>query len=484
MEGKAVLISKIKKSIFQQIPNNDKVKDGELKLAPQVTLSGQYMGWYFSSIKKTSNSQFRDLRLRLLLSYLTVTVAILGSSTIAAYELFAVSLYRQLDNQLLTVADAGAHGLQAIKEGREDDEDRIAFRLDGDGDLDIPWQNFRQPRQGIEWFDETGQLLAREGNIFPPIPITTDVSRQGSGSTVAGGIRTLTLPAAQEELEGYVRVSQSAAEVDAVLAKLRWGMLLGGAIAASLSVVGGMWLSDRALKPIEASFNQLKQFTADASHELRSPLTVIKTSVDVMLTHPERLHPADTKKFEGIASALKQMTRLVEDLLILARTDKSYKTPNLEWVSISLEEFLEDLVDLFSPQAETKGITLKCNLTNGVFVKGDTFLLKRLFSNLLENALNYTPTGGSIIVSLQRQERFAVVCVRDTGIGIAPEHLPLVFDRLWRADKARSRCQGGSGLGLAIAKATTEQHRGQISVTSELGVGTCFQVFLPLAASN
>jgi signal transduction histidine kinase len=447
------------------------------------------MGWYFSSIKKTSNSQFRGLRLRLLLSYLAVTVAILGSSTITAYEFFAVSLYQQLDNQLLTVADAGVHGLEAIKEDHEDEDDddddddeyQIEPRLDGDGDLDIPWQNFRQPRQGIEWFDENGQLLAREGNIFPPIPITTDVPTGGSGHTVEGGIRTLTLAAGEEELEGYVRVSQSAAEVKEVLAQLRWGMFLGGAIAASLSVVGGMWLSDRSLKPIEASFDRLKQFTADASHELRSPLTVIKTSVDVMLTHPERLHPADTKKFEGIASALKQMTRLVEDLLILARTDKSYKTSKVESVSIPLEEFLEDLVDLFSPQAETKEITLKCNLTNGVFVKGDTFLLKRLFSNLLENALNYTPTGGTVTISLQRQERFAVVCVEDTGIGIAPEHLPLVFDRLWRADKARSRHQGGSGLGLAIAKAITEQHRGQLSVTSELGVGTCFQVLLPLS---
>ena len=445
------------------------------------------MAWHLRSIK-TSNPPFRGLRWRLLLSYLTVTVAILGSSTITAYEFFVTSLYQQLDNQLLTVADAGIHGLEAIKERHDDDEDddddedeyQIAPRLDGDGDLDIPWQNFRQPKQGIEWFDENGQLLAKEGNLFPELPITADLPKGGSDHTVEGEIRTLTLAAGKEELEGYVRVSQSTAEVEAVLVKLRWGMLLGGAIAASLSAIGGMWLSNQALKPIEASFNQLKQFTADASHELRSPLTAIKTSVDVMLTHPERIHPADTRKFEGIASAIKQMTRLVEDLLILARTDTRNKTAKVEWISIPLDELLEDLADTLSPQAEAKGITLKCNLITEVFVKGDAFLLKRLFSNLLENALHYTSTGGIVTISLQRQERFAAVDIQDTGIGIAAEQIPFAFDRLWRADKARSRRVGGSGLGLAIAQGIVQQHRGQISVTSELGVGSCFQVLLPL----
>lgn len=456
------------------------------------------MAWDTDSIK-ISKRPFNRLRWRLLLSYLGVMIAILGSSTLAVYEFFANSLYAQLDRQLLTLADAGVHGLEAVKEGYEDDEDdedhhdyeAIAPRLDNDGDLDIPWQNFRQPAQGIEWFDERGNLLARQGRIFPSAPLVTRTSNEGSGHTVNGGIRTLTWVAHEQDeedldIEGYVRVSQSTKAVEEVLAKLRWGMLLGGAIAASLTAVGGIWLTDRSLKPIEASFNQLKQFTADASHELRSPLTAIKTSVDVMLSHPERIHPADVKKMDAIASALKQMTRLVEDLLILARTDNS-SHPS-EWVALPLDELLEDLIELWLPQAEAKDIILRADalapamrsIIAPVTVQGDPFLLQRLFANLLENALNYTPPGGKVTLSLEQQEDWIAVSIQDTGIGIAPEHLPLVFDRLWRADKARTRRAGGSGLGLAIAKSIAEQHQGQILVTSQLNVGSCFQVLLPI----
>ncbi len=446
------------------------------------------MAWDTDSIK-TSKHPFNHLRWRLLLSYLGVMMAILGSSTFAVYEFFATSLYTQLDHQLLTLADAGVHGLEAVKkhtqasQEEEYDDQAIAPRLDNDGDLDIPWQNFRQPAQGIEWFDQQGKLLAKQGRIFPTVALIPRTTNESSGHTVTGGIRTLTWVAHEHdredlEIEGYVRVSQSTEAVEVVLAKLRWGMMLGGLIAASLTAVGGMWLTDQSLKPIENSFNQLKQFTADASHELRSPLTAIKTSVDVMLSHPERIHPADIKKFDAIASALRQMIRLVEDLLILARSDQS--TDKSQY-AIPLDEVLEDLVELWLPQATAKGITLRLDLVTPATVQGDAFLLQRLFANLLENALNYTASGGTVTVFLKQQDDWVAVSIEDTGIGIAPEHLPLVFNRLWRADKARTHRAGGSGLGLAIAKSITEQHQGQILVTSQIGVGSCFQVLLPIS---
>lgn len=111
---------------------------------------------------------------------------------------------------------------------------------------------------------------------------------------------------------------------------------------------------------------------------------------------------------------------------------------------------------------------------------GDSAQLSRLFSNLLENALQYTPEGGSVTLTLHQQNRYAIVSVRDTGIGLAPEQIAHVFDRFWRADKARSRREGGTGLGLAIAAAIAKHHGGKITVTSELDVGSCFQVRLPL----
>jgi len=245
-----------------------------------------------------------------------------------------------------------------------------------------------------------------------------------------------------------------------------------------------LWFNYLKIAVIEQSFQKLKQFTADASHELRSPLTVITTVVEVMQSHPERIHPADVKKLAALASATEQMTRLLEDLLLLARTDAASATPVVEWISISLNEVLEDLIDSLLPQAQAKDITLKSDLRSGVFIKGNLAQLRRLFSNLLENALQYTPDGGVVTVSIVRRDRFVTICVEDTGIGIAPEHILLVFDRFFRAEKARSQPEAGLGLGLAIAQGLAHRHGGEITVSSRLGVGTCFRVRLPVVSQE
>lgn len=438
-----------------------------------------------------SHPQFATLRWRLLSSYLSVMLAILGIFAAGIYELFANSLNRQLDGRLETLAQAAAHSLTTLKQeyqkqhgrgkGNPVDHAQIFRRLDGDGDLDIPWQNLREPDQGVEWFDEEGNSLGNAGNILPNISI-----HLGFETLEAGKVRTITIAVysynqSQKILEGYVRTSESTEEVEAILNRLRWGLGLGSIFALSLTGLGGLWLTRQSLQPIEQSFQQLKQFTADASHELRSPLTAIKASVEVMQSHPERIHPSDVKKLGAIASASKQMSRLVEDLLLLARMDVQEITMKDEWIGIPLDEVLEDLVELLELQAREKKITLKSNLLSGVFVKGDGTKLTRLFANLLENALQYTPAKGIVTVSMICGDRFAIVAVEDTGIGIASENLKFVFDRFWRADQARSHRESGQGMGLAIAQAIAQFHGGEITITSQLGIGTCFRVRLPLA---
>lgn len=438
-----------------------------------------------------NNIQFKALRSRLLLSYLTVMLAILGTSTVTVYEFFSRILYQQLDERLETLAQAAAHSLTQIKhEYRQQKQGnnanltphtQVFRRLDGDGDLDIPWQNMREPDQGVEWFDENSQLLGNAGKTFDNLS-----PRAGFETLQQGKIRTITIGAfsyhqGEKKLEGYIRTSESTEEVETVLIRLRWGLGLGSVVALSVTGIGGLWLTKQALKPIEASFQQLKQFTADASHELRSPLTAIKTSVDVMQNHPERIHPADVKKLNAIASATQQMSRLVEDLLLLARMDAVAVAVQHKWIAIPLDEMLEDLVEMLELQAEEKEIYLKSNLLVGMFVKGDAVKLMRLFANLLENALQYTPAGGTVTLTMKNVDKYVVVSVEDTGIGIAPEHLKSVFDRFWRADKARSRRQDGQGMGLAIAQAIAQFHGCEITVSSEVGVGSCFRVRLPLA---
>ena len=247
-----------------------------------------------------------------------------------------------------------------------------------------------------------------------------------------------------------------------------------------LSGLGGMWLTQKAIEPIEASFLKLKQFTADASHELRGPLTAIKASIEIIQNHPERVHPKDHKKVNAISTATSHMGQLIEDLLFLARSDQTVVTLTREKTEISLNTLLSKLVAINEPFAQKKQIDLQSHLVTDIKILGDRVQLTRLFSNLIQNALQYTPEGGIVSVYINKDNRVAVVSIRDTGIGISTEQLPHVFDRFWRANKARTRREGGTGLGLAIAQAIAKNHGGKIVVTSKVNVGSCFQVKLPM----
>jgi two-component system, OmpR family, manganese sensing sensor histidine kinase len=416
----------------------------------------------------------KDFGWRLLLAYLTVMAAIFGVSAAAVYLFFVHSLYQQVDNRLLTLAQSAAPSLTTVKLEGGDHLDKRA---------EIPWQDlFRRNRQSLSWFDEKGTELAKQGSIQVNLPL-----RVGILTLPRDRIRTFTIPVYSRQvdlpdlkLEGYIRASESMTEIEDVINWLRWGFGVGGIVALALTGVGGVWLVNESLKPTRQSFEQLKQFTADASHELRSPLTAIKTSIDVILKHPERIHPKDARKLSAIASATNQMIRLVEDLLLLARSTTVNPVVAVERKPILLDKVLQELITLLEPQAQSRKIALKSSLTPGLVVLGDTAKLNRLFSNLLENALQYTPPEGTVSLTMGRVNRFVIISVEDTGIGIAPERLKLVFQRFWRADRARSYRSGGQGLGLSIAQAIAQQHEGEIMVTSQEGVGSCFRVRLPL----
>ncbi len=430
---------------------------------------------------KLGSAPFRSLAWRLLFSYLLTMGAVLSVSIIAIYQSVAYSLYDRRDQQLLTLADAAAHNLPDILKDRLALQRKFPRALDNDGDLDIPWQDLQQDQQSVEWFDAKRRLLGRSGKHFPNHPpgIRFQTWQQDQ-------IRSLTIPVytidpSAKRLVGYVRVNGSIEDEQEELNRLLAGMGWGGLIAVILIGLTGWWLTRRSLRPIEQSFQQLKQFTADASHELRNPLTVIKTSVDVLQSHPERIHPADVNKVERIADATRQMTQLVEDLLLLARTNAAQ--PTVQELVIPLNELLEDLVDAFQAQAAAKQISLTIANLPELQVQGDAFQLRRLFANLIENALFYTPMGGTVEVTIAEMapsRDYVWIEVKDSGIGIEAAHLSNIFNRFWRADQARSYREGGSGLGLAIVQAIVQAHEGEITVSSQVGKGSSFQVRLPL----
>jgi anti-sigma regulatory factor (Ser/Thr protein kinase) len=215
-------------------------------------------------------------------------------------------------------------------------------------------------------------------------------------------------------------------------------------------------------------------------HELRNPLTVMRTALDVLRNHPDRLEAKDLRKINSIANATEQMTHLTQDLLLLARTDARKDINPEKWQPIDLTMLLEDLGEWLEPMAEKKQIQLEYHHLPPVSLWGDINQLSRLFSNLLENALQYTPEGGQVSLSLRQENQQALITITDTGIGIPQDQLKLVFERFWRAEDARELRKTGTGLGLAIVKAIADAHGGEIKVNSQVGKGTCFQVFLPL----
>jgi signal transduction histidine kinase len=232
------------------------------------------------------------------------------------------------------------------------------------------------------------------------------------------------------------------------------------------------------LERIESSVNRLTQFTADASHELRSPLTLIQTAAEYTLRR-ERSREELEQAMRKILRETIRTAALIDRLLALARADSDNN--RLASRPVDLDALLSDIADSTMPITRKKQIKFSARLGNSsVQVSGDDSALRELFLILIDNAVKYTPAKGSILLRLSTDLKDAVVEIADTGVGIAEEDIPHIFDRFWRADKVRSREMGGTGLGLSIAKWIVNQSGGVITVASELGAGSNFSVRLPL----
>ena len=235
---------------------------------------------------------------------------------------------------------------------------------------------------------------------------------------------------------------------------------------------------DAMLARLDAAFAAQRQFVADASHELRNPLAIIRTNVDVALADP-RADPEDLRHTMVVVKrASDRMARLVDDLLALARRQE----PILEHEPVDLGAAVAEASDDFVVPAAARNIVLDRAIAPGVVVTGDRDALKRAVANLLENAVRLAPPGSRIRLATGSEDDQAWIAVADEGPGIAPEDQPHVFDRFWRADKARSRADGGTGLGLAIVRQIAESHGGHIRLQSKVGVGSSFVIWLPVTA--
>ena len=235
---------------------------------------------------------------------------------------------------------------------------------------------------------------------------------------------------------------------------------------------------NQSFERLEKLFGAQRRLLADVSHELRTPLTTIRGNIDLM-SHMGELDP---ESVDIIKDELQRMTRLVGDLLLLARADGG-SIPLRRHV-IELETILLDVYRQVQPLIQANEVNLVLGEITPVRIQGDPDKIKQLILILVDNAIKYTPANGEVTLTLTSDEKFTYFKVEDTGPGIPEEHLPYLFDRFYRVDRARSRALGGSGLGLSIAKWVTEAHHGRISVTSNIGIGSTFTVKLPALPEN
>ena len=229
------------------------------------------------------------------------------------------------------------------------------------------------------------------------------------------------------------------------------------------------------LSRLDQSFETMRRFVADASHELRTPLSVIRGEADVALTH-DRSPGEYQESLVIIQDEARRLSRLVDDLLNLARADAGHV--NLRIEEFYLNDLLADCCRAFQGAASIKKVSLDCLCPGDVAFRGDQELVRRLIFNLLDNAIRYTPPGGRVMANLEADGGELRIQVADTGIGIPPEAAPHIFERFYRGDQARSRQNGGFGLGLSIVKWIAESHRGAVDFTSLPGEGTTFTVLL------
>jgi len=369
----------------------------------------------------------------------------------------------------------------------------------GEYNLDVPPEN---PGDKIRFLKE-GSYVANQNSLIHSLRTASKrINVRGSGIVIE----------VVEPLNG----------VDLALLYFERFLLIGVPVLLGLGTFGAFWITRRALAPvdritmdarsisannlsgrlavpvavdelrrlsetlnqmldrIETSFKAIRQFTADASHELRAPMTLIQAAADFSLRR-DRTKEDLQEAMGRILRESRRTTALVDDLLMIARSDSDPAA--FERNPIDLSSLIEDVTMQAKTLAEGKHIKIVPSIPpNAAVIEGDELSIRRLFMTLVDNAVKYTPEHGSIWINLNAEGSQAVIKVRDTGLGIAREDLPRVFDRFWRADKVRSRDEGGTGLGLSIAKGITDRHGGTLSVESDLEHGSTFTVCLPMTA--
>jgi len=447
----------------------------------------------------TSQKLFRQTQLRLAVCYTLVMGGILTLLGLGVYRAIAHAHVHALDRELLSVAGT-LHDSLELKLNNPGQLEPVVRQLlpdltiNGNCTKQIP-NNFSlysptsphnlsaiaHSNYYVRLLDLSGCLIAQLG-ITPNMIMSVGATKSQIFTDNQGKKFqeiSLLLHTANHQNWGYLQVGRNFTEYEQYMNRVKW--ILGLGLPISLFIVGGAsWgLAGLAMQPIYQSYRQIQQFTADAAHELRTPLATIQATLESALLSPELLNTETEPIFKQLERQNRRLYSLVADLLFLARLDYQPQTELKE--ACCLHDIISDLVEEFASLALAKEINLHYQflVTELINIWGNQDQLYRLVSNLIVNAIQYTPAGGEVLVTLNYLDHYAIISVKDTGMGISSEQQSRIFQRFYRVMDDRSRHTGGAGLGLAIAQAIVKTHRGDIQVTSDLGQGSVFTIRLP-----
>jgi heavy metal sensor kinase len=459
----------------------------------------------------------RSIGFRLAAWYFLVFACGLAAFSIAAWFAMSASIYHAIDDELRDRVRGVAKFMDLQIASLSLPEIRDEFRehsvLGPGGDL-------------FQVCDQDGQWLYRsvplESNNVPIV--APGVLAAPRFETLRVQDQALRFYSARIVVNGKpytVQVASPLHEALEALTRFRLLLLLASPLLLVVASAGGHWLSSRALAPVdeisraaqrisienltdrlpvtetgdqlqrlsetlnamfsrlETSVRRITQFTDDASHELRAPVSLIRTTAEVAIQRKDRSAAEYFQALEEVLEESERTSQIVDSLMLLARADSG--TEMLELVSVDACHVVRGAAEHGEKLARNHSLEFAASLPDDpVLIQADGDALRRALLILIDNAVKYTPKGGSVKVNLDKNNGFAIVSVSDTGIGIGEADLAHIFDRFWRADKARSREQGGAGLGLSIAKWIVEMHQASIEVESRLGWGTTFRVHVPL----
>jgi signal transduction histidine kinase len=330
----------------------------------------------------------------------------------------------------------------------------------------------------IQLYNVKGELIEQHGPSGVPILFagTTEIKKDVKSDFYHIRVYSEPLLDSHDKPVGYLQLQLSLKNIERATAQ--FGIAMGWLAPILLFGLGisGYIFSGVAARPLERSFSALKRFMTDAGHELSTPLSIIQANSEALeLDLPTEGN--SKKRLNVIVSATERMANLVNDLMLLAKVESPQLINRRSLIDFSA--LVKGCVHEFEELFKAKSITLTFNAVGSFSLIGDSDALKRLITNLLQNALRYAGPDGKVKVGLEHLGRNIKLTISDTGIGIPPESLPLIFDRFYRVEKSRSRAAGGSGLGLSIVKAIVDAHKGKIEVQSQVGSGTTFTITLP-----